>query len=239
MEIINHYLCGKHVQQCPSPNQGDLYASPDPDTLIIHYTAGADAESAIRTLCDPHRQVSAHVVVGRDGQITQLVSFQRIAWHAGKSRWGARESFNQHALGIEIDNAGQLEMQDGRYLSWFGREYQQAEVMWGVHRHQTQRTPWHRFPAVQLQGVVCLCRLLVSAYGIRHILGHDEIALVRKELGWKAEPFEIPSDVYAGWDHKEQGATDEAAWNSKFDAYKAAFPAEAAEFVRDIEKRKG
>ncbi len=63
-------------------------------------------------------------------------------------------------------------------------------------------------------------------------LGHDEIALVRKELGWTAEPFEIPSDIYAGWDHKEQGAADEAAWNEKFAAYKAAFPAEAAEFVR-------
>src|SRR5210317_68981 len=61
-------------------------------------------------------------------------------------------------------------------------------------------------------------------------LGDDEIALTRKELGWTAAPFEIPEDVYAGWDHKEQGAKDEAAWNEKFAAYKAAFPAEAAEF---------
>ncbi len=63
-------------------------------------------------------------------------------------------------------------------------------------------------------------------------LGDDEIALTRKELGWTAAPFEIPADVYAGWDHKEQGAKDEAAWNEKFAAYKAAFPAEAAEFER-------
>ncbi|WP_321324942.1 transketolase [Thiomicrorhabdus sp.] len=63
-------------------------------------------------------------------------------------------------------------------------------------------------------------------------LGDDEIALARKELGWTAGPFEIPEDIYAGWDHKAQGAKDEAAWNEKFAAYKAAYPAEAAEFER-------
>ncbi len=60
----------------------------------------------------------------------------------------------------------------------------------------------------------------------------EEIAATRKELGWTAAPFEIPADVQAGWDHKEQGAADESTWNAKFDAYKAAFPAEAAEFIR-------
>ncbi|GKT12011.1 MAG: transketolase [Thiomicrorhabdus sp.] len=63
-------------------------------------------------------------------------------------------------------------------------------------------------------------------------LGDEEIALARKELGWTSAPFEIPEDIYTGWDHKAQGATDEAAWNDKFAAYRAAFPAEAAEFER-------
>jgi transketolase len=63
-------------------------------------------------------------------------------------------------------------------------------------------------------------------------LGDDEIAATRKQLGWDHAPFEIPADVYAGWDHKAQGAVDESAWNDKFGAYKAEFPAEAAEFER-------
>ncbi len=63
-------------------------------------------------------------------------------------------------------------------------------------------------------------------------LGEEEIAATRKELGWTAAPFEIPAEIYAGWDHKEQGATDEASWDAKFEAYQAAFPAEAAEFIR-------
>ncbi len=63
-------------------------------------------------------------------------------------------------------------------------------------------------------------------------LGDEEIALARKELNWPHAPFEIPADVYAGWDHKEQGTADEAAWNAKFDAYAAEYPEEASEFKR-------
>jgi len=65
-------------------------------------------------------------------------------------------------------------------------------------------------------------------------LGDEEIALVRKELGWDAAPFEIPEDVYAGWDAKEAGVTAESDWNARFDAYAAAYPAEAAELKRRL-----
>jgi transketolase len=63
-------------------------------------------------------------------------------------------------------------------------------------------------------------------------LGLDEVALTRKELGWTAEPFVIPANVQAGWDAKAKGAKAEADWNAKFAAYKAAYPAEAAEYER-------
>ena len=63
-------------------------------------------------------------------------------------------------------------------------------------------------------------------------LGHDEIALTRKELGWEAEPFVIPANVYAGWDAKAKGAKAEAEWNAKFAAYEAEYPELAAEFKR-------
>ncbi|NRF29216.1 transketolase, partial [Vibrio coralliilyticus] len=65
-------------------------------------------------------------------------------------------------------------------------------------------------------------------------LGADEIAATRKALGWEHGPFEIPADVYAQWDAKEAGAAKEAAWNAKFDAYAAAYPAEAAELKRRL-----
>ncbi|MCG9583970.1 transketolase [Vibrio tubiashii] len=65
-------------------------------------------------------------------------------------------------------------------------------------------------------------------------LGAEEIAATRKELGWEHGPFEIPADIYAEWDAKEAGAAKEAAWNTKFDAYAAAYPAEAAELKRRL-----
>ena len=63
-------------------------------------------------------------------------------------------------------------------------------------------------------------------------LGDAEVAVTRAAIGWNHAPFEIPADVYAGWDAKAKGAAAEAAWDIKFAAYKAAFPAEAAEFLR-------
>ncbi len=63
-------------------------------------------------------------------------------------------------------------------------------------------------------------------------LGDAEIAATRAAIGWDAAPFEIPADVYAAWDAKAQGAELQSAWQKKFDAYRAAFPAEAAEFER-------
>ena len=63
-------------------------------------------------------------------------------------------------------------------------------------------------------------------------LGDEEIALVRQELGWDAAPFEIPEDVYAGWDAKDKGCAAEEAWDKAFAAYAAEYPEEAAEFTR-------
>jgi len=63
-------------------------------------------------------------------------------------------------------------------------------------------------------------------------LGAEEIAAAREAMGWAHEPFTMPDAIYAGWDGKEKGASAESAWDEKFAAYAAAFPAEAAEFTR-------
>ncbi|WP_028867072.1 transketolase [Psychromonas arctica] len=65
-------------------------------------------------------------------------------------------------------------------------------------------------------------------------LGHDEIAATRKALGWNHGPFEIPADIYAGWDNKEQGQAAEQSWDEKFAAYAAAYPELAAEYKRRV-----
>lgn len=65
-------------------------------------------------------------------------------------------------------------------------------------------------------------------------LGDAEIAAAREFLGWKHDPFVIPSEIYAAWDAKEAGKAAESSWNDKFAAYEAAHPALAAELKRRL-----
>ena len=65
-------------------------------------------------------------------------------------------------------------------------------------------------------------------------LGEDEIVATREKLGWSHGAFEIPDDIYAGWDGKEKGSKAESAWNDAFAAYEAAYPELAAEFKRRV-----
>jgi len=63
-------------------------------------------------------------------------------------------------------------------------------------------------------------------------LGDDEITVTRKALGWSHPAFEIPDDIYAGWDAKSAGSAAESEWNKRFAAYQEAHPGLAAEFSR-------
>ena len=65
-------------------------------------------------------------------------------------------------------------------------------------------------------------------------LGDDEIAAAREFLNWPHAPFEIPQDVYKGWDAKTKGIDAEQSWNASFEAYKTAHPALAAEYERRV-----
>ncbi len=63
-------------------------------------------------------------------------------------------------------------------------------------------------------------------------LGDKEVAATREALGWSHPPFEIPDNVYRGWDAREAGKRAERRWNRLFAAYEKQYPAEAAEFKR-------
>ncbi|MFZ5593113.1 MAG: transketolase [Pseudomonadota bacterium] len=63
-------------------------------------------------------------------------------------------------------------------------------------------------------------------------LGDAEVAATRANIGWNYPPFEIPQEVYDGWDAKVKGEGVEKLWENKFAEYAKAYPAEAAEFKR-------
>jgi transketolase len=65
-------------------------------------------------------------------------------------------------------------------------------------------------------------------------LGKDEVAAARDMLDWRSPPFEIPAEIYAGWDAKQAGAKREAAWNALFADYAKAHPELAAELKRRL-----
>lgn len=89
----------------PSPNHGERRVA-EPDMLLLHYTGMPDSEGALRWLCNPASEVSAHYVVFEDGRIVQCVPEARRAWHAGASSWQGETDINSRSIGIEIANAG-------------------------------------------------------------------------------------------------------------------------------------
>ncbi len=65
-------------------------------------------------------------------------------------------------------------------------------------------------------------------------LGVEEVALVRETIDWPWPEFEVPDEIYRGWDARQRGAGLEAAWNEKFSIYRERYPDDAAEFQRRV-----
>jgi N-acetylmuramoyl-L-alanine amidase len=190
MEIINHQLKGDNITYKATPNTSGQFANNLPDTIIIHYTAGSSAESSVRTLVDPKSKASAHLVIGRDGSITQLAAFNVVTWHAGESAYKDRVGFNKYSIGIEIDNAGPLTQRADGYYSWFGRKYEEKDTVFAIHRNQAAPRYWHAYTEAQIVAVFTICELLKAAYNIKFILGHEEISPKRKEDPGPAFPLD-------------------------------------------------
>ena len=108
------------VQHVASPNFGPRPASVDINLIVIHsislppgeFGGGEIARLFTNTLdwqAHPYFQqiegieVSAHFVVDRQGLITQFVSCDERAWHAGRSSFQGRDNCNDFSIGIELE----------------------------------------------------------------------------------------------------------------------------------------
>ncbi|MCC5970665.1 MAG: N-acetylmuramoyl-L-alanine amidase [Pararhodobacter sp.] len=90
----------------PSPNFGPRRDGLQPELVVLHYTQMPSVQSALARLCSPKAQVSAHYLIGADGQIWQLVTEAMRAWHAGAGNWRGQGDINSRSIGIELDNDG-------------------------------------------------------------------------------------------------------------------------------------
>jgi AmpD protein len=119
LHIEQGWLVGENISRNISPN-----FDPRPPTpislLVIHNISlppgefgGGYIDELFTNSLDATRhayfgqvaclRVSAHLLIDRQGHITQYVSFQDRAWHAGKSLFGGRESCNDFSIGIELE----------------------------------------------------------------------------------------------------------------------------------------
>ena len=90
----------------PSPNFGPRRDGRIPQFVVLHYTAMASTQAALRALCDPAREVSAHYLIDTDGTTLRLVPEEMRAWHAGRGSWRGLDDINSRSVGIELSNTG-------------------------------------------------------------------------------------------------------------------------------------
>jgi AmpD protein len=123
LRIENGVIDG--VRQVASPNCDARPAGVEPDLIVVHgislppgefggpwierlftNTLPSDAHpyfAAIEGL-----QVSSHVVIARDGALTQYVNLTERAWHAGESSYRGREKCNDFSVGIELEGTDEV-----------------------------------------------------------------------------------------------------------------------------------
>ena len=74
--------------------------------VILHYTGMQSEIESLNRLKDPKSKVSCHYLINKSGLIIQLVADNKIAWHAGKSKWKNFSNLNSISIGIELQNTG-------------------------------------------------------------------------------------------------------------------------------------
>lgn len=153
--------------------------------VVIHFTAGATAESSIEWWKKPQNRridLGAHIIIDRDGKVFQCRRFDKTISHAGVSRWvdpktGRRyTSANGWAIGIELANAGN----NDAVIKVASKLAGYAGTVRAEHRNEKGIDTWERFPLVQMSACHTVVEQLVKRYNLDDITGHDCIAPERK-----------------------------------------------------------
>lgn len=77
-----------------------------PNYVMLHHTAQGSIDQTIKTFHSARAGVSSHYVVGRNGEIVQMVNDLFRGHHAGAGKWGNDTDLNSSSIGIELDNNG-------------------------------------------------------------------------------------------------------------------------------------
>ncbi|HEY5960129.1 MAG TPA: N-acetylmuramoyl-L-alanine amidase, partial [Polyangiaceae bacterium] len=160
MKIENHRFDNVNFEATPNQS-GEMR----PEYVIIHYTATQGKAGVVNAFKTPSCKVSAHLVIGIDGDITQMVPFNRIAWHAGASQWAGKSGCNGFTIGIELVNPGPLLKTSNGYTDVYGRRYN-GDAIEASHKSGLVRQwkYWAGYPTEQLEAVEAVCTCLFETY---------------------------------------------------------------------------
>ena len=130
VDIENGLMRG--VRQIASPNYDSRPPGVEADLIVVHgislppgefggpwidrlFTNAlpADVHPYFTEVCS--MRVSSHLVVKRDGAVTQYVKFTERAWHAGKSIYQGREACNDFSVGVELEGTDTLPYEAAQY----------------------------------------------------------------------------------------------------------------------------
>lgn len=120
------------ARRCPSPNCDERPNSCGIDLVVVHGISlppgefgTPHVEALFCNRLDPtlhpyfaeicHLQVSAHLLIRRDGELVQFVPFTHRAWHAGESVFCGRSQCNDFSIGIELEGVDDLFYEDAQY----------------------------------------------------------------------------------------------------------------------------
>ncbi len=120
------------ARRCASPNCDPRPAGCSIDLVVLHGISlppgefgNAHVESFFCNRLDPglhpyfaeiaHLNVSAHLLIRRNGELVQFVPFSHRAWHAGQSVFCGREQCNDFSIGIELEGTDDLPYEEAQY----------------------------------------------------------------------------------------------------------------------------
>ncbi len=120
------------VKQVLSPFFDERPAGTAPDLIVLHgislppgefggpwvarlFTGNLPANAHPSFVERASLRVSAHLLIRRDGEVVQFVSFNDRSWHAGKSSWRGREACNDYSIGIECEGTDEVPYEAAQY----------------------------------------------------------------------------------------------------------------------------
>ena len=175
------------AEYIPSPNIGGPIT---PKFIVMHYTAGYTTESAVRTFQNTNSRVSAHLVIGRDGKVVQMVPYTTRAWHAGPSSYMGYSGLNGHSIGIELVNIGYLKKtpDSNVFMDSYGRNIEKRNLGNYIEAPEPRigsgTFVWHMYTGAQLEALHAVVDEILGQYAILDIVSHQEI----DTRGWKTDP---------------------------------------------------